>query len=212
VANGDGDSDRTLWIALAGIAATALVGVAGTSVSWVTARDDRAAQRGLARDERTYERRVATYLDAIDFAEGRIAVLQDILETPVDPGTREEDAYGDDGLRASDPDLVYYEPTPPPRLASRLRAFGSREVLNAFQEVLKLSETMLDNGPDPGDGAYWIGNRQYISRSESWVLKTSGSATAVTAELLPRPRFQTKGAALRASVRRFEKIVHDEVG
>jgi len=48
----------------------------------VSARDDRAAQRSLARDERTYDRRVSVYLDAIDFAEGQKATLHRWL----DPG------------------------------------------------------------------------------------------------------------------------------
>src|SRR5512133_2454798 len=65
-----GDGNRTLWVAVAGISATALVGLAGTTVAWLSARDDRATQRQLARDERTYDRRVSAYLDAIDFVEG----------------------------------------------------------------------------------------------------------------------------------------------
>jgi hypothetical protein len=47
------DGNKTLWVALAGIAATALVGLASTTAAWLSARDDRATQRELARNERT---------------------------------------------------------------------------------------------------------------------------------------------------------------
>lgn len=49
----------------------ALVGIAGTAGAWLGARSDRSAQRELARDERTYDRRVSVYLAAIDFLEGQ---------------------------------------------------------------------------------------------------------------------------------------------
>ena len=62
------DQNRTtLLVAVAGIAATALVGLAGTTAAWLSARSDRAAQRDISREERTHDRRVAAYLDAVDF-------------------------------------------------------------------------------------------------------------------------------------------------
>jgi hypothetical protein len=86
VAEGNG----TLWVAVAGIAATALVGLAAPGAAWLSARDDRANQRDLARsersyqrelarDERTYDRRVAAYLDAIDYVERQQASFERIL-------------------------------------------------------------------------------------------------------------------------------------
>jgi hypothetical protein len=74
------ESNKTLWVAVAGIAATALVGVAGTGAAWLSARDDRHAQRVLARDERTYDRRVSAYLDAIDYIEGQHAIFESIID------------------------------------------------------------------------------------------------------------------------------------
>ena len=63
------ESNKTLWVAVAGIAATALVGIAGNAGSWVSARADRHVQRALERDARTYERRVSAYLDVVGLVE-----------------------------------------------------------------------------------------------------------------------------------------------
>lgn len=56
-------SDKT--IALAGIIATAIVGIVGVGSTWLVSRADRDSQRTLARDARVYERRVAAYLEAL---------------------------------------------------------------------------------------------------------------------------------------------------
>jgi hypothetical protein len=119
VATGD---RTTLLVAVAGIAATALVGLAGTTASWLSARDDRATQRALARDERTYERRVAIYLDAIDFVEAQRKSYEDYVEE-----LRK--------VELDDREYVSITFTPPSRLTSRLRAFGSKKVFNSFQET-----------------------------------------------------------------------------
>jgi hypothetical protein len=65
-----------IGVAVAGIVATALVGIAGTTGSWLIARDERAHQRALANDERShqralahderiYDKRAAAYVDAL---------------------------------------------------------------------------------------------------------------------------------------------------
>src|SRR5947207_9660581 len=63
------DRDGTVAIAVAGITATALVGLGATVGAWFSSRDDRREQSALARQSLNYERRVAVYLDAIDFVE-----------------------------------------------------------------------------------------------------------------------------------------------
>lgn|SRR5262245_1470426 len=160
------DSNRTtLVVALAGIAATALVGLAGTGAAWVSARDDRAAQRSLARDERTYDRRVSVYLDAIDFAEGQKATLHRWL---------------DPGLVVGKTDRkILFRADPPDRLASRLRAFGSPQAFAAFQETEKLAipETALlvdDAGreflvEDPD--THWARNLRGYNRFKAQLLR-----------------------------------------
>jgi hypothetical protein len=139
-----GDSNRTLWVALAGIAATAVVGLAGTATSWLSARDDRATQRELARDERTYDRRVAAYLDAIDHLETIEASFRSVAaQVP---------AYGGGNLpggAAAIPALrdapggaepkrrfIPFSPEPPANLLSRLRAFGSPRIAAAFEKTV----------------------------------------------------------------------------
>jgi hypothetical protein len=145
------DRDRTtLAVAAAGIAATALVGIAGVVGAWLSARDDRQAQHSLAREERTYERRVAVYLDAIDFVEGQ----QNSLHTYADKfrerqfrerhgaqlyPSRERTFPREWGIQFGD---VPYQHFPPPRLTTRLRAFGSSEVLDAFENAQALTLKM----------------------------------------------------------------------
>jgi hypothetical protein len=52
-------------IALAGIIATAVVGIAGAGSSWLISRDDRSNQRDLAHEELVYDRRADAYVDAL---------------------------------------------------------------------------------------------------------------------------------------------------
>jgi hypothetical protein len=146
------DGNRTtLVVAVAGIAATALVGIAGTATGWLSARDDRDAQRELARDERTYERRVAVYLDAIDFVEGqRRSIYIFVYRNPLTK--------------------IPYKVVPTTRLMSRLRAFGSARVFKEFQETQRVIRKMglgpqgdfagrdyLQGSPDiEDDGGYRI--------------------------------------------------------
>jgi hypothetical protein len=56
-------------VALAGIAATAFVGIAGATASWLTARDNRSQERALAHDQRVYGRWADTYLVALRVVE-----------------------------------------------------------------------------------------------------------------------------------------------
>lgn len=143
------EGDRTtLVVAVAGITATALVGLAATAGAWLSARSDRASQHELSRDERAaqqelaraerrYDRRVAAYLDAIDFVERqKTTVLETVSQagywvkgpTPALPAT----TLGK--LRS-----IPYTQEVPSRLVSRLRAFGSKEVLAAFQKTQEQS-------------------------------------------------------------------------
>jgi hypothetical protein len=70
------EAGRGSRVAVAGIAATALVGIVATIGGWLVARDDRAVQRALARedratqralahDERIYDKRAAAYVSAL---------------------------------------------------------------------------------------------------------------------------------------------------
>jgi hypothetical protein len=116
-----GDARNTL--AVVGIAATAVVGLAGSTGAWLVARDDRIAQRALARDdraaeraiahdERTYSRRAAVYLDTIGYLERAHAALR---------------RYAN-GAR-----VVY--PLPERSLFSRLIAFGSDPAIEAYRSA-----------------------------------------------------------------------------
>jgi hypothetical protein len=177
----------TLLVAVAGIAATALVGIAGTAAAWLSARDDREAQRELARDERTYDRRVSAYLDAIDFVEAQKMSLDRWLDTNC--SERLCDSSEDGGPR------IPYEPVPPPRLISRLRAFGSAQVFRAFQKTQSLVEKMpITYGP------------HYIQAPPFPYVDVGPTAAQ------PDPDFLRAHEAFAKQIVRFETIVHDEVG
>ena len=123
------DQNRTtLLVAVAGIAATALVGLAATTAGWLSARDDRATQRALARDERTYDRRVSVYLDAIDFVEGQRRRFLPFFGGSFGPAK-----------------VVPHRVDPPTRLIARLRAFGSAQVFEEFQKTNAETVAFLHN-------------------------------------------------------------------
>lgn len=189
------DGNRTtLAVAVAGIAATALVGVAGTAAAWLSARDDRATQRALARDERTYDRRVAAYLDAIDFVEGQETSFDRWFVTNCSERSCESGGGGP---------MIPYEPDPPPRLLSRLRAFGSAPVFKAFQETQTLAEEMpvtIEGLPEGHPGP-----RHIVGPPFPWV-ELSPTASQ------PDPDFLRAHEAFSKQIIRFETVVHDEVG
>jgi hypothetical protein len=228
----DGES-RTLAVAVAGIAATALVGIAGTTAAWLSAREDREAQRELARDERTNERRVAVYLDAIDFVEGQKEALNNYMNgfrerralqcidarvkqrnfqqcmrrrEPPTPEPRERTLPSEWGLQFGD---VPYQHLPPPRLTPRLRAFGSHEVLDAFEDAqaltLKMGIFFTAVSPSEVSGvaidnplnlhALPRGARGFIDR-ETWVSE----------------KYVDGLNAFEGQITRLERAVHEELG
>ena len=196
------DRDRTLVVAIAGIAATALVGLAGTAASWLSARDDRSAQRILARDDRTYERRVSVYLDAIDFVEGQrlaYATFSDETDLLVS---------GESAMRVR----IHY--VAPLRLTTLLRAFGSKQVFQAFQKAEALNRNIpfdmrvsrrngWEEGPTGGSATdEWFEGVLNAPNSKQWI----SERTKVT------QRYVVAYDAFRTQIERLERLVHDEVG
>jgi hypothetical protein len=59
------DGNRNLSVALAGIIATAAVGLAAAGVTLVTSRDDRESSQRLARQALVYDKRSQAYVDAL---------------------------------------------------------------------------------------------------------------------------------------------------
>jgi hypothetical protein len=197
------DRDRTLAVAVAGIAATALVGLAGTTAAWLSARDDRGAQRALARAERTYERRVAAYLDAISFVEGQERALDEFTGVVTD--NRGEIGQGDTflGLPSHFPEAyqvslrsrIPWQTGPPTRLSNRLRLFGSPQAFRAFQRTQSI----------PGEMPLAIG----ASRSGGGAELIPGHRRFNDLEY----RMLRKGyMAFYDQVDRFEDIAHTDVG
>jgi hypothetical protein len=232
------DNNRTLWVAVAGIAATALVGLAGTAIAWLSARDDRATQSELARADRahelavahaqrTYDRRVAVYLDAIDFLEGQRGSLALYAEAT---STRNKNRR------------IAFQYDPPSRLFSRLQAFGSPGVVKALQRaqseisLLPIDVEVHNSGsvtlvrlgrpytPPPAARASASrpageGGTDYILGTPPWSRKTAPTGPPPVAAVPETGRLARLGQAFTDHygrftfyVDRFEKIVHDEVG
>jgi hypothetical protein len=118
------DGDRTtLLVAVAGIAATALVGVAGTTAGWLSARADRSSQRALERDDRVFSRRAAVYLDAIGLLEAQKKQFADYANSSV--GER-----------------IPYQRDPDEGLTERLIALGSAPAVAAFDKAEELNRSV----------------------------------------------------------------------
>ena len=193
------DGNRTtITVALAGIAATAIVGLAGTTASWLNARDDRDAQRALARDERTYQPRVSAYLDSIDFLKSQQAALDGFahLEPP-----RQD---------------VPYPFVPPRRLVTRLRAFGSRDVFLAFTraEAILTKMPVEINGdlPEGSPGDYL---NVLFTVNEPIPPMPEGTRLYIDAEndeTKVNAKYWEALDKFEGAVAQFEELVHNELG
>jgi hypothetical protein len=116
---GNGDRGK-VSLAVVSVLATAAVGIAGSTTTWLVSRD----QRATARANRIYERRAATYVAAIDTLERHVKVLAnlDLSRVRSPRGFAFEDVgVNDETDRAT--------------IRSRLIAFGSPKVLAAFARV-----------------------------------------------------------------------------
>jgi hypothetical protein len=198
------ESNKTLWVAIAGISATALVGLAGTAGAWWSARDDRAAQRALARDERTYDRRVSAYLDAIDFVEEQknsVSTFFWAKRAVTDPrfGPLDPSLYGE----------IPYQLDPPNDLVARLRAFGSATVVREFQKTQSANQKIPIRIKATG--------RPTLSSLTAFGLtfRPSRGPTRVSIDF-KNTRLTGKLAqamfAFEKQIERFENVVHREVG
>lgn len=126
-------------MAVAGIAATALVGIAGTAGALVSARADRHVQRVLARDARTYERRVSAYLDVVGLVEKQD---RELFTYALLQGRGRHDAITGAGFpqplffpRGLPRGGIPWDDDVPVDLTRRLRVFGSAQVFNLFEKA-----------------------------------------------------------------------------
>jgi hypothetical protein len=172
---------------MAGITATALVGLAATTAAWLSARDDRATQRALAHDERTCGRRVAVYAQAIDFLQGQKNAWDEYAVSP--------EFLRRVGLHFRK--KIPFDDRPPQRLTTRLRMFGSRPAFEAFQAAQSLQDEI------PSDAFCCVAGKDYLE--PSW--------DSELGYLTQRPKkFFPPYRRFKAQVVRFDDIVHDEVG
>ena len=189
--------DNTVLIAVAGIAATALVGLAAAVGGWLNARDDRREQSALARQSLNYERRVAVYLDAIDFVETQEKAFYEY-------GTLAENQFRKAPVdlprhfplpKAYAGEFIPYEEAPPQRLVSRLRALGSSAATDEFQQV----ETLITKIPA----------KLVDSRGQTF-LRTNFDADRSVGKALRQ--FDPTYRAFYNEITEFEKTVHSELG
>jgi hypothetical protein len=146
----------------------------------------------VARDERTYDRRVLAYLDAVDFLE-RCNQTFAGLENP--PGSFLEDQPG-----------IPYTADPPTRLTSRLGAFGSSEAVKAFEEAqrrqLRVPRILVTDES----------GKTYLDPDDHWHVRRERDKSGMSVSAGPRLGFTRRLAAFRAQLDRFEAIVHEEIG
>jgi hypothetical protein len=120
-------------VALAGITATAVVGIAGATASWLTARDDRANQRALAHADRVYDRRADAYLTALAvIQQQRDQILGDAI------AWRSEIA----GVGSSGPKKLRMAGSNDANLSARLTAFGSPRIVAAYRRLHSIAEPL----------------------------------------------------------------------
>lgn len=191
------ERDQTLIIAVAGIAATAVVGLAAAAGAWLSARDDRHEQSALARQSLNYERRVAVYLDAIDFVE------------------EQEKAFYEYGILAENrfrkapesmpkniplpeffPVNIPFQEVPPQRLTSRLRALGSNAATDHFRQVEALVANVPAFSTIDGKGRAILATSDQANKG--WGKKLAG--------------FDPAYQAFYTELLRFEDAVHSELG
>ena len=191
------DRDNTLVVALAGIAATAVVGLAAAAGAWLSARDDRREQSALARQSLNYERRVAVYLDAIDFVEKQERALYEY-------GIIAQNKYRkapaslprNIPLPEFFPSDILFQEAPPQRLTSRLRALGSTTATGRFRDV----ETLVTKVPA---NITLNANGKVILRTGDRSDREFGKALA---------GFDAAYADFYRELLSFETVVHGELG
>jgi hypothetical protein len=118
-------------VALAGIAATAVVGIAGSTAGWLIARADRANQRAVAHDDRVYERRSDTYLAALAVIEQQ----RRQFDSEIDYLFHEGGAFRPPRQPAKSPLAARDDP-----LFPRLLAFGSRRIVHNYVRLGDLAQ------------------------------------------------------------------------
>jgi hypothetical protein len=116
-------------LAVVGIVATAVVGLAGSGVAFLSSREDRHTQLAVAHDNRVYDRRASVYLDAIDFVEGQ----KEAFESYANSAIGEHTPYSED---------------PPRPLTDRLIAFGSSGAVKALSGAEGKSTEVVQEGID----------------------------------------------------------------
>lgn len=129
-------------IALAGIIATAIVGIVGAGSSWLISRDDRSNQRALAHETRVYDRRADAYIDALvillrldrELKEGKSASEVALLVRETDVQEAKIRAYAsDDAWRAfSSAANLAFEAA---RSEERIKRFGVASL--RFQAIVR---------------------------------------------------------------------------
>jgi hypothetical protein len=193
------DSDQTtLAVAVAGIAATALVGLGATAAGWQSSREDRREQSAIARQALNYERRVAVYLDAIEFVQTQERAL---YEYGLQARNRYRTPPRDLPRHFPPPQFfagesIPFDEVPPGRLTTRLRALGSTTAIDAFQQV----ETLVTKVP----------TNLTVDENGRSVLKTNPSADEKLGRDLQR--FDQAYRDFYERITELEDAVHAELG
>lgn len=117
---GEGDRGHTR-LAVVSVLATAAVGIAGAGTTLLVSRDQRATERA----NRTYERRAAAYVEALDTLDGHMRVLAN-LEWSSEVRARRKFLWEE---------VKVNDETDVARIRSRVVAFGSTDAITALDRV-----------------------------------------------------------------------------
>ena len=122
-------------VALAGVVATAAVGVGAAWISYLTGRESRAHERRLAKDERIFESRSTAYMDSLRDFRKDLRICQQTVS--VLSGESDESPDSE----------AFGEPEEWDDLRARLALFGSPEVLERYDVVFAAFANYFSLGP-----------------------------------------------------------------
>jgi hypothetical protein len=127
-----------LDVALAGVLATAFVGIVAPVVQALIARGDREHQRTLARDSRTYAAASGAYEELLRSAYRTMTVVNRLYEWQKN-------------VDAPDPGIPDFETQEQIiERTGRIAAFGSEAVLTSYNEFSAAAHAfVVEKGPDP---------------------------------------------------------------
>jgi hypothetical protein len=148
-------------IAIAGILATAAVGIVGAVSGFLIARSDRSTERALAHDSRVYGRRADAYLDVI----GALSEIDGSIATSIGPDLRHSGKVLRDTEVLREDQKVFFkgaDHVESGALFAKVRTFGSAPVIQAFNGLRHATASLAFERWSPPPGLLISRDSMYI--------------------------------------------------